>query len=855
MENVIRIKKATPSDWGWGQDSLFADAVNYVQQIGHQQWTDHNTHDPGITILEAVSYAISEVGFRSSLPITDLLAELPALKTVYSAREILPNSAYTEADYRKLLIDLPGVRNAWLSKHPLHLYLDTRNGQLSRTASNQPWEQVVAIKGLRDVLLDIESDVDVTPVIKLARATLMANRNVGEDFVNIGTVPTQEFRVCAELELNADADVNAVLAQLYFEVQEYLAPTISNENLAQALEHSPLSELFDGPALACGFINAEDLAASSLRTEIRLSDVINILMDIPGIQSIRDIVITDTQTPVVENAWKMAVKPAHKAALSINTSRVVCYKRAVPMAPNLSKVQLRYAELRAELRQKNETALHEDFAIPSGVRRSVGDYHSVQHELPEIYGIGAEGLPPGSSAQRQREAQHLAAYLLIVDQLIANSLQQLADWPKLYSTDKNELRTYFYQKVVHGLSLPAAYLHSNPVQLMQEEFEDPTHNRARRNAFLDHLIARCGEAFNEYASVMLNSFSDDSLSVISDKCQFLKEYPSIGAERAKAYNYALKKPEDIWPSYNVSGLEHRIARLLGIRNYSRRNLSEVAYDIYAEIDTTPGDEFRFRVLNRFTSKILLSSSTHYVTQAQARAEMQHAIHNAQLAEFYQRRITSDGRHYFNIVDSEGEVIARRIEYFASEELMEAAIDALLNYLQEYYAEEGMYLIENLLLLPDPAPSPEHDEFLPVCIDDGCSDCADHDPYSFRVHFVLPAFAGRFTDMHFRDYAERVIREETPAHLLPKICWVSQSDMAAFEIVYRDWLEIKCGAKTGQRKQKWRAMIDTLYQLKNIYPTERLHTCANDSGPEGGDDTEQGKFIVGRTSLGSSDISE
>ena len=30
---------------------------------------------------------------------------------------------------------------------------------------------------------------------------------------------------------------------------------------------------------------------------------------------------------------------------------------------------------------------------------------------------------------------------------------------------------------------------------------------------------------------------------------------------------------------------------------------------------------------------------------------------------YQRKLTSDGRHYFNIVDATGEVIARRIQYF------------------------------------------------------------------------------------------------------------------------------------------------------------------------------------------------
>ena len=38
------------------------------------------------------------------------------------------------------------------------------------------------------------------------------------------------------------------------------------------------------------------------------------------------------------------------------------------------------------------------------------------------------------------------------------------------------------------------------------------------------------------------------------------------------------------------------ARLLGIADESRRNLGDVAWDVYDEIDSTPGDEFRWPVV-------------------------------------------------------------------------------------------------------------------------------------------------------------------------------------------------------------------------------------------------------------------
>ena len=102
--------------------------------------------------------------------------------------------------------------------------------------------------------------------------------------------------------------------------------------------------------------------------------------------------------------------------------------------------------------------------------------------------------------------------------------------------------------------------------------------------------------------------------MIAVKCAFLKDYPAISSERALAYNCRLCDPQALWDSDNVSGLERRLARLLGIRNHRRRNLGEIAYQLYAEIDATPRDEFRFRLFKGKSDKILLSSTTNFSTQ-------------------------------------------------------------------------------------------------------------------------------------------------------------------------------------------------------------------------------------------------
>jgi hypothetical protein len=58
------------------------------------------------------------------------------------------------------------------------------------------------------------------------------------------------------------------------------------------------------------------------------------------------------------------------------------------------------------------------------------------------------------------------------------------------------------------------------------------------------------------------------------------------------------------------------------------------------------------------------------------------------------------------------------------------------------------------------------------VEGACKTCGDEDPYSFRLTLVMPGWTAPFnTNLNMRDFAERTSRQETPSHLLPKICWV------------------------------------------------------------------------------------
>ena len=852
-----KISPLPPADPGLDQRQLAGIGLDGVRRLSRRQWTDHNTHDPGITTLELLAYALTDLAYRTRFPIEDLLAApennaAEMARLFDSAGQVLPCMPVTENDYRKLLIDLPGVKNAWLHPVPTTLYADPAEGTLAAKPTGSKTERQIEVRGRYRVLLDYMDDKNTVElrhdVDRDVMAMLNARRSLCTDFVGIDRVGQQPFSLCAEIDLKPDADADRVAADIAFAVDRFLAPPVLNYTLDEMRARVrsdgsawTIPEIFEGPALVNGFIDDEELAAAGLRTEVRLSDVISVIMDIPGVVAIRDILLNelDNAGKAIEPAdkWRIPVPPGLQPRLSATRGRIVFYKKNLPIPPNAAQVATLLGDLRLAERLKLEDGQIEDLPIPLGRYRDPENYRSFQSHFPAIYGISEVGLPPGASPQRAAQSLQFKAWLLFFDQIMANYQSQLGHVRDLFSTQPDLAQSYFSQMVDSFPDWEKVYGDGFDTTELGEVVEPDGSGLLRRNRFLDHLLARYAEDFHEYSAVMQARFGMGPAQAASAKCVFLDEYPAIGGARGQAYNAALKGADDLWNSANVSGFEHRVARLLDISNWRRRNLSEVAYDTYAEIDSTPGDEFRFRVRHPVTGKILLSSSTHYISTTEARNEMEWAIARAELPEGYERKTTSDGRFYFNIIDAGGEVIARRIEYFATAEAMELAIAVLIAHLRNYYSGEGLYVIEHLLLLPEQ----DGDPFMNICVDPGCTDCADLDPYTDRITIVLPAYSGRFRNMDFRNFVEETLRQETPAHILPRICWVNSDDMAVIEKAYRDWLAIRAGAATADRVAKIKALIDALTHAKNVYPSSGLHPCGQLEPPP---------FVLGRTALGS-----
>jgi len=115
---ITAISRFAPKDISMDFERLRTEGITHLEDLATYIWTDFNAHDPGITILEVLCYAITDLGYRANLPIEDLLASNSGSleASFFPATAVLPVCPITQNDYRKLLIDFPGVRNAWVER-------------------------------------------------------------------------------------------------------------------------------------------------------------------------------------------------------------------------------------------------------------------------------------------------------------------------------------------------------------------------------------------------------------------------------------------------------------------------------------------------------------------------------------------------------------------------------------------------------------------------------------------------------------------------------------------------------------------------------------------------------------------
>lgn len=866
MEELFTISTTKPDDIAFDYEELRKQGIEHIKKNAAAIWTDHNIHDPGITTLEILCYAITDLSYRSRYAIPDLMrkeGDNPAsvIKEFFTAKQIFPNNALTINDYRKLLINVEKVKNVWLVPKPKNIAADITHKKLVPAPPAGSTAVAVAIKGYYSVLLEFDIDVKTVEeqdkIIEEVKTLLQQNRNLCEDFGTIKKVDQQLFRLCCDIEMKPDADATAVMANIFFNIQLHLTPMVRFYSLQQMLndkeENYTTDKIFEGPFISKGFIKEKELNASVLKTEIHLSDLMQIMLNQPEVTTVPDILFNDiTQTTGLANKWVIPVTDGRQPVADIMQSNIVVYKNGLPVRLNKQNIKTAYDKLMADYLAKNENMQSEDLKFETGTYRGAEKYHSIHHHFPKAYGISHWGLPPEATIARQKQAKQLQAYLLLFDQVMANYLSQLSSVKNLFST-ANEEQTYFtqvvkdfkdpthlyntYTEIKNGNVVDEDKSWKNTVaaiQLAAEEKESKQFYK-RRNIFLDHLLSRFAESFFEYINIYISHFPADASDkkILELKKSFLANYPEYSSKRALAYNYT--QADKLWDTdENISGFEKRIQRLLGFENLSRRSLVNFISEITEELQADNTKLYSFKIVDKKGAKVLLTADEKFNEKERAEEELK--IAKALCTTAGAMTIVedpADNKFRIEVKDKLNTLIA--VGEKGTKAGAEKDRKKLVQIVTDM-ADEGFFLIEHLLLFDR-----ELVTFLPICVDTNCEECSETDPYSFRVSIIMPAYAKRFLDMEFRSYIEKTMREEMPAHLLVKICWVSNEQLSELEDAYKDWLPVKAKTKEDTDGKILQRLLDILPKLKSIYPETCMKTCTEDEVKQ--------LFILNKNSLG------
>lgn len=90
-------------------EALWQQAHEKVTALSGDIWTDTGDHDPGVTLLQSATWNCSDLSYRASLPLNDLLTHQdgrPLFPKDFGPEQVLTCNTVTAEDYRRALLDV-----------------------------------------------------------------------------------------------------------------------------------------------------------------------------------------------------------------------------------------------------------------------------------------------------------------------------------------------------------------------------------------------------------------------------------------------------------------------------------------------------------------------------------------------------------------------------------------------------------------------------------------------------------------------------------------------------------------------------------------------------------------------------
>ncbi|MBD2811142.1 hypothetical protein ID853_09670 [Xenorhabdus sp. Vera] len=451
-------------------DTLLEQAHQVVGQQAGKLWSDTAEHDPGITFLEGLSYGVSDLAYRHTLPLADLLTPVPEKQDKHGGifpadfgpHKTLTCGPITTDDYRKALLDLHSSdceRKTTLQDKEDFLF---RNIQLVREPETQRYTywydatkreySFVNSEGAKEFTLrgnywlyleptrHTQENIEATK--QQLTDFLTQNRNIGESVSQVIWSQPVDFPLLLDIELDDDVqDVADIFAAVYSTAEQYLMPEAQRyrtETLQDAGMYN--DEIFEGPQLKHGWIPELPTARDyTKRITLNLSRLVNKLLEIKGIQNVNRLQLDDSFDktliePIKEDSWSWSIKEGYYPRLWGKDPLYQLAQHDGPLrviAKGGISITVREDQIRDSL-PDHPLIQSKPVILPYGRHRDVGHYYPVSDTLPACYGL----QQPLSESEHAQRLLSLHQFMLPFEQLLACGCQQIAMLPQLLAFDR-----------------------------------------------------------------------------------------------------------------------------------------------------------------------------------------------------------------------------------------------------------------------------------------------------------------------------------------------------------------------------------------------------------------------------------
>jgi hypothetical protein len=791
--------------------ALREQGIALAQAASGEHWTDYNLHDPGVTLLEALCFALTEGLFGAEQSVADLLTAADghlhgSQHALHLAPVALPCRPTTEQDYRAWVLDQVPQAIALRLEMPADKAGD-RSG-LWRMAV-QPWPQD-----------STAPTPHAAPLAGRCAKAYWAQRNLCEDLLDTPQLLTPRLcSVAFEVTMQGARDAADIVTELVRACAEYIAAAPQrhylNERLAQCTDAQGVDtgRVFDGPLPQRGWITPESLRREDTPS-LFLSDLAQTLQQIDGVETVHAVSLHGTGIePGEAVAWHgpdWALQLAWPSSAE-DLARLRISRRGEPVALPTSVLRARLDDARqsyfgsvytAAPRQAPRHTAEDPFAMPLGNAAQPAAYLSVLWNLPPLYqALGSEMLLRGQRANTADRAQ-FSAYLALLEQWLAHGQVQGEHLPALYALNATPQQSYWWHMLREAdLPLMGHVYGDTPKQqsgadtVEAQVFQPADAVLERRSRVLDHLLALHGEVVKQNSLRAFGCYfnaADWAQHLYSLKHQFARRVIRHTRDRAAGIDYSRAS---LGARANTSLLQERISLLLGFaQHHSRSLMSELAQqqmsldeglDDESAHPAEAGDTHTLNFTNVGAGAWRGASQKGFraalgrrlkplAASAISPAMLRSAVHVSRYR--YERHASSyklwlgpdeQGRHW--LLGQEPDLaslanLARHLHQFAC---------------QLQLGSEGLHLVEHILLRTGSDRA-------------GLTQSKTSDSLFFRHQFtvVFPGWTARCADPAFQELAHETIALCSPAHLLFNVLWLSATDMAKFEALYTAWLDAK-----------------------------------------------------------------